>query len=123
MTSRSKEASQKAINKCKNRCVICGWEHKDIDNKPLVQGCHIYDYSKEKKYDEPSNIIALCPNHHTEMDRYSFYIEPKSHTYHHFDSSDAYNNMIVDIEYVNDEYLAYRMYHTLQAWQNKLKKK
>lgn len=116
MTSRNTAESQRAIQKCQGKCIICGWNNKNLKGKSLVEGCHIYEYSQEKRFDEYRNIIALCPNHHTEMDNDCFYIDSKDYTLHFFDSDNAFNGLTVNIEYVDRKYLAHRQYLTLKKW-------
>lgn len=116
MTSRNISHSQTAIHKCHEQCVICGWNKRNLKNKPLVEGCHIYDFSKETAFDEYRNIIALCPNHHTEMDNDCFYIDSQDYTLHFFDTSNEYNGITLNIDYVDKKYLAYRQYLTLKKW-------
>jgi predicted restriction endonuclease len=116
MTSRNISESQRAIQKCHEKCVICGWNNKNLKGKSMVEGCHIYKFSKEKEYDEHQNIIALCPNHHTEMDNDCFYIDSQDYTLHFFDSSNEFNGLTINIEYVDKKYLAHRQYLTLKKW-------
>lgn len=116
MISRNISESQRAIQKCQGKCVICGWSKKNLNGKPLVEGCHLYEFSKEKAYDEYRNIIALCPNHHTEMDNNCFYIDSQDYTLHFYDKTNELNGLVLNIEYVDKNYLAYRQYLTLKKW-------
>lgn len=117
MISRNTSESQRAIQKCHNKCIICGWDNKNPLGKSMVEGCHLYNFSKEKKFDKFNNIIALCPNHHTEMDNDCFYIDAQDHTLHFFDSSNELNGLTLEISYINNDYLAHRQYLTLRKWE------
>ena len=119
MTSkRNASESEKAIKKCRNKCVICEWERYDLEDRPLVEGAHIKQFSGNQEDDKCSNIIALCPNHHVEFDRLCYYIETKTHELHHYDVSWEYEGVPIQIDYVNDAYLAYRKYKVLEYWKN-----
>lgn len=109
MASRKKEESEKAIRLCGGRCVVCGWSSKSLRGLPLVQGAHVKP-SSELDNDCFDDIIALCPNHHTEFDAYIFCIDSKTLKIIHTDKSSPYHNQKVDIPYVRKEYLAYRQY-------------
>ena len=115
--------SQRAIKLCGEKCVICGWEKHAPDGSPMVEGCHILDYSKDPNYDKYSNIIALCPNHHTEFDRYCFYIDTEKRTVVSFLDTDIDNGIVLDIEYVDKRCLAYRQYAVLSAWKKYIQDK
>ena len=123
MTSRSKIESQKAIRLCKNKCVICGWDHVKLNGDPLVEGCHILDYAKDPSYDRASNIIALCPNHHAEFDQFCFYIDTEQRTLVCANEQEENSGICLDIEYVDKRCLAWRQAKVLQAWSERLKGK
>lgn len=119
ISKRNSKESKKALNRCKNQCVICGWKETDINGEPLVEGCHIKELAKDKKADVFSNIVAMCPNHHTEFDAYNFYIETKTHKLKYYHTDVGYDDKYIDIGYVNDEFLAYRQYEVLEYWNKK----
>ena len=49
------------------RCQICGTGIRQKDGRFLVEAAHI-DPKKDGGVETPSNILVLCPNHHTEFD-------------------------------------------------------
>lgn len=120
---RNSKESEKALNKCKYKCVICGWNKTSVSGESLVQGCHIKELAKDKKSDVFTNIIAMCPNHHKEFDAYNFYIDAETHKLRYYDSTVEYEGRYVDIGYVNNEFLAYRQYEVLKYWNEKMKDK
>lgn len=124
MTSRrNKKASEKAIKICKGRCVVCGWSKKSIEGIPLVEGCHVKRFAKDEDADDFENIIALCPNHHTEFDKGNYYIDVKTHKLKHYSYFYEYEDKLLNIDYVKDEYLAYRQYEILEYWKKINKQK
>ncbi len=122
MVYRSKTESQKAIEECGEKCVICGWQKYAPNGKPLVERCHILDFSKDPNYDKKNNIIALCPNHHTEFDKHCFYIDSEKRTIVSYFAEDNKNGLSLNIDYVDKRCLAYRQYRVLATW-NKMKNK
>lgn len=120
-TSRNRNESKKAIERCGAKCVICGWHKQAPDGSPLVEGCHILDYSSDANYDKYTNIIALCPNHHTEFDNCCFYIDTEKRTVVSFSKDDEENGLVLDIEYIDKRCLAYRQSKVLDAWEKKFK--
>lgn len=67
---------------------------------------------KNSEDDIYSNIIALCPNHHTELDAGNFYIEQNSKFIIHFDEGNEFNQKKIkgSIKYIKPEYILYRTY-------------
>ena len=109
--NRNKYESEIALKLCKYKCVICGWD-KEAKGISLVEGAHIKPFECDNKADKFDNIIALCPNHHTQFDRFLFYINPQNRCTFFLDENDEYNNVDLSsqIKYVKKEYLAYRQY-------------
>ena len=112
MISRDTNASRKAIDYSKNRCVVCGWNKTTRNGNPLVEGAHIKPFCNDNSADVFCNIIALCPNHHTQFDRYLFYIDCETRKTVFFDTNDEYHDIDIsnNIYYVEKKYLAYRQY-------------
>ena len=79
--------------------------------------------SKDPKYDKYDNIIALCPNHHTQFDKGCFYIDSESRSLVSFSLTDGENGMLLDIDYVDKRCLAYRQYNVMKAWNEKFHRK
>ena len=112
MLSRNKKESDKALKKCNYTCVVCGWNRKDLSGKSLVVGAHVRPFSNAPEFDKYDNIIALCPNCHSEFDSFTFYIEPETHTVHYIDKSHANEgkNISSSISYVKKNHLVYAKY-------------
>ena len=112
MIYRNKAESEKSINLCKKECVICGWHEFDRKGTQLVEGAHIKPLCNDADADTFDNIIALCPNHHTQFDGYLFYIDPQNLHTVFMDTSNKYHDVDLSekIKYVNKKYLAYRQY-------------
>ena len=51
-------------------CAMCGLD------SDLVEGAHIYPVAAPGSTDEPSNGLALCPNHHAAFDRHVLAVRP-----------------------------------------------
>ena len=63
-----------------NTCQVC-----KVFLKTPTQGVGISEAAHIKALGKPhngpdikANMICLCPNHHAQFDRYSFYIEPET---------------------------------------------
>ena len=112
MSFRNSEQSKKALSICENKCVICGWDKTERKGNSLVEGAHVKPYANDSSSDMYSNIIALCPNHHTQFDRYLFYIDSDTRKTVFFDVNDRYHdiNLSSKISYIEKRYLAYRQY-------------
>lgn len=112
MSSRNTNESKKGISCSNGKCVICGWNKKTKDGNSLVEGAHIKPFDKDISADVYKNIIALCPNHHTQFDRFLFYIDCESRRTVFLDISDEYHDVDVsnNIKHVEKKYLAYRQY-------------
>lgn len=112
MTARNSEASKKGLFYSNYKCVICGWNKRTKEGFPLVEGAHIKPFTNDITADVPSNIIALCPNHHTMFDRFLFYIDCESRKTVFLDITDEYHDIDIsnNIRYVDKKYLAYRQY-------------
>ncbi len=113
--------SQRAKTLCGNRCVLCGWPHntmQESDAARIVEGAHIKEFKKDSDADIAKNIIALCPNHHTEFDHNYFYID-LDYTVTYYDPDIKGNGIKLDIEYVEKKYLLDKKNAVLSYW-NKL---
>lgn len=111
-SQRNKIESEKSVALCNQECVICGWREFDRNETPLVEGAHIKPLQNDPGADTYDNIIALCPNHHTQFDKYLFYIDPQSLHTVFWNHANEYHDVDLSkkIEYVKKEYLAYRKY-------------
>lgn len=109
---RNKNATIKGVELSGNKCVICGWNEKNILGKSLVEGAHVKPYGRDSECDNWKNIIALCPNHHIMFDNYLFYIDPETRCVIFKNEHNEYNNIDVSklIKHIDKRYLAYRKY-------------
>lgn len=112
MTYRDRKASSKGIELSGGCCIVCGWSKNGANGNSLVEGAHVRPYESGDEFDKYDNIIALCPNHHTEFDAYNFYIDPDSYTLHFRSSGEEYDGVNVKdkIRHIKKEYLAYAKY-------------
>lgn len=112
MTVRNIYESKRGILCSGNKCVICGWSKKGNDGTPLVEGAHIKPYENDISADVYRNIIALCPNHHTQFDRFAFYIDCETRKTVFLDESDEDHSIDISdsIKHVDTRFLAYRQY-------------
>ena len=67
-----------------SECQICGWSIAAPDGTKWIEVHHIWPLGEphrgfEEKQDRTENAICLCPNHHREMHRGLFYIEPDTY--------------------------------------------
>lgn len=56
-------------------CIICGWNKRDAKGNHLTEGAHVREHKSGDEFDIETNMIDLCPNHHTEYDSHNFYID------------------------------------------------
>lgn len=111
---RDKKARDKAVEKSGNRCIICGWYRRDLNNKDLLDGAHVRDYSDEPQYDTYDNIVAMCPNHHREYDRGLITFDSNGIIHSYF--PDAIDGKLVcgNIRYIRRSYIEWHnknVYH------------
>jgi len=60
------------------KCQVCG-VYLDSPKNPIAIGAHIKGLGKpDDGPDVIENMLCLCPNHHDQFDKFSFYIEPKT---------------------------------------------
>lgn len=106
MPSRNKYESSKGIELSGEACVICGWNKKDDKNRSLVEGAHVRKFEKVSDYDKYDNIIALCPNHHTEFDAGYITINPINETCLSMDSKDEFHKrkIVGNIKHIQKGY-------------------
>ncbi len=109
---RNKDASEKALKLCNYQCVVCGWSKRRSNGSSLVEGAHIRPFESGSEFDKADNIIALCPNHHTEYDAHNFYIDTQTRRLVFKDESDEYNGVDISsrIMHIRTENLAYAQY-------------
>ena len=111
MAFRKKTESEKAVQLCKCKCIVCGWGGLSLSGTPLVVGAHVKPIANMEE-DSFDDIIALCPNHHAEFDAFKFFIDPDTRQIIYTDGSQNIHPPIGDIKYIRKEYLAYRQYIT-----------
>ncbi len=74
-----------------HKCQVCGVTIVLADNKKYSEAHHVIPLGGEHKgSDEASNIIVLCPNHHTEFDYGAVAINPSSRSIEHVDANNPY---------------------------------
>jgi len=88
---RDKPESIKGISLSGNACIICGWAKKDYAGKFLVEGAHVRMMRNTRDYDKFDNIIALCPNHHTEFDRGNIAFDISKNQTVHLNTKDVFH--------------------------------
>ena len=109
MAFRKKCETEKALQLCGARCVVCGWDQRSPNGTPLVVGAHVKPISSLEN-DCFDDIIALCPNHHAEFDAFLFYIDPETRDIVYIGENPLVQWAAVHVPYVKKEYLAYRKY-------------
>ena len=119
MTSRNKNESNKGIKLSGSACIVCGWNEHTIDGKSLIEGAHVKAIETGKEFDKADNIIALCPNHHTEFDALNFYIDADTKKLF-FCYNTVYNGKDVsnNTKHIQPEYLRYHKYLCDKKWKN-----
>ena len=112
MTYRNRSASIRGIELSGGKCIICDWVKYGLNGNSLVEGAHVRPYESGYEFDDYDNIIALCPNHHTEFDAFNFYIDPNTYTVHFRNSGEEYDGLMVKdkVKHIKKEYLAYAKY-------------
>lgn len=79
--------------KYKNRCQICGNQIIRPNGSFYSEGHHLKKLGGSfMGPDIPSNVIILCPNHHTEFDYGSIAIDPYKKLIIHIDENNEFNN-------------------------------
>ena len=114
---RDSSESKKGIRLSGSICVVCGWSKKDADGKLLVEGAHVRKFKNVKDYDRFDNVIALCPNHHTEYDRGNLYIDfDKSACYHVNQTDEIHARALFgSIRHVQRGYFEYHRVHVFKG--------
>ena len=109
MISRDKNESKKGIIYSGNACVICGWDEKDLSKRLLVEGAHVRRFENIPDYDKFNNIIALCPNHHTEFDAGNITIDPVNKVCLSIDENYEFHNKKIkgNIKHIQKGYFDY----------------
>ena len=111
--TRDPNASSSGIRKSGCCCIVCGWAAKSSKTgKLLVEGAHVRPFEAGAEFDRFDNIIALCPNHHTEYDNFNFYIDPDSFCRWFREKSSPYEGLCVKdkVKHINRTHLAYGKY-------------
>lgn len=117
MLSRNREESEQGIRLCGRKCVICGWNKRDYKDHLLVEGAHVRKVDNIKDYDCHDNIIALCPNHHTEFDRGNITIDPDNKICLHINPNDEVHKQKITgkINHIQPGYFHYHRKHTFKG--------
>jgi predicted restriction endonuclease len=125
MTSpfRDKSQSLKGIELSGTACVICGWAKTDSSGKSLVEGAHVRKYRNVSDYDRHDNIIALCPNHHTEYDCGNLFINFAKQVCHHVNPADEFHGkkLTGKINHVQRGYFEHHRVHVFKGRLNSQK--
>ena len=111
--NRNKAESIKGINRCGNECIVCGWNRRSSKTgSVIVEGAHVRPFDTGAEYDTAENIIALCPNHHSEYDELNFYIDPDSRLLHFRYQNAEYEGKDVSTKtkHIKKAYLIYAKY-------------
>ena len=59
------------------KCQVCETKLDVPSGDPISIGAHIKGVGRPSNGpDVVENMLCLCPNHHAQFDRYSFYIDP-----------------------------------------------
>ena len=100
------------------KCVICGWSIPDSRGASLVEGAHVREFSSGIEFDVAKNIIALCPNHHTEYDAHLFYIDPQTRKVRYARDGWEFEGLDISdkIKHVETQYLAFAKYQYDEYW-------
>ncbi len=75
-------------------CEVCGVPIELLDGSRYCEVHHIKPLS-EGGFDEDRNVLCLCPNHHVEMERGLFYVEPITKAIVHFDEANPLHGRIL----------------------------
>lgn len=115
---RNAKESALGIQLSGGKCVICGWSVPDSTGVPLVEGAHVREFSSGNEFDVAKNIIALCPNHHTEYDAHLFYIDPQTRKLHHARDGWEFEGLDISdkIRHVETRYLTFAKYQYDEYW-------
>lgn len=118
MTSRNRSESEKGIYLSGNCCVICGWDKRDYKKRLLLEGAHVRGMRNTPDYDKFNNIVAMCPNHHTEFDAGNLTIDPQKKRCIHINLKDrSYGKKLVGkIDHIK---LGYFDYHKANIYRGK----
>ena len=116
-TLRDKNQSGKGIELSGSACVICGWAKTDTRKNLLVEGAHVRKFGNVKDYDKFDNIIGLCPNHHTEYDCGSLYIDFDKKICCHVNPHDESHGkkLVGKIKHVERGYFEYHRVHVFKG--------
>ncbi len=93
------------------KCQICGKSIK-LKNGKYIEAHHIQPLGGHHEGpDIESNIIILCPNHHTEFDYGVIAINPESLTVIHMDKNNHFNDKELMFKYhkLDEKYLKYHL--------------
>jgi predicted restriction endonuclease len=114
---RNKSQSERGIELSGSACVICGWAKTNVKGKPLVEGAHVRKFGNVADYDKFDNIIALCPNHHTEFDCGNFCIDFDKRVCCHANPADELNGkkLAGRISHVRRGYFEHHRIHVFKG--------
>lgn len=93
------------------KCQICGQSIK-LKNGKYAEAHHVKPLGgSHRGPDIESNIIILCPNHHTEFDYGVIAINPETLIITHIDSSNYFNNkeLMLNFHRLDEKYLKYHI--------------
>ena len=117
--SRNSAESRKGIHLSGDRCVVCGWNKKNVKGEILVEGAHVRkgDFKLTADYDKEDNIIALCPNHHVEFDCGNIAIDPDRKVCLHINKDDEVANkkLIGKVDHIQRGYFDYHIKHVFKG--------
>ena len=77
---RIRENREKITLMYQYKCQVCGIQLDVPSGNPIAIGAHIKGVGRPSQGpDVVQNMLCLCPNHHAQFDRYSFYIDPDNY--------------------------------------------
>lgn len=76
-----------------NVCQMCNQPVKGSNGENIAEVHHIRPYNQiHNGQDKISNMIVLCPNHHSQFDQFYYAIHPENWIVYCLDESDRYHN-------------------------------
>ncbi len=108
MGLRDNNVKKEVLKICPSRCLFCGYNICTKDGTTLLEGAHIRRFSEGQQYDDPCNMILLCPNHHTEYDNDLIDFTPDGVIHHYYKDNPIDNKMVeYSIDYLYPGYIRY----------------
>ena len=118
MNSRDGNVKKEVLKICPNRCLFCGYDIRCKNGNTLLEGAHVRKFSDGSQYDDPHNMILLCPNHHTEYDNDLIDFTPDGIIHHYYKDNPCNDKTVeYDISYL---YPGYIKYHNKRSFINTL---